>query len=100
MEAVLICPAAFIARAGGKSTERCTTWSAMVRAHRLIIPTQKGKCDVAAHETDGTTTRLDHTPDKLNDAAGGETGKAAKGIAVLHRECGTCRVYPNFFESD
>jgi hypothetical protein len=42
-------------------------------------PDAQGKCDVVAHETDGTTTCLDHAPDKLNEDAGGETGEAAKG---------------------
>jgi hypothetical protein len=71
-------PAAFIARAGCKSTEgapRGPQWSERVGSSSPR--TSQVRCGCARDRW--YDDMFGHTPDKLNDAAGGETGKAAKG---------------------
>ena len=58
----------------------------------------RAACDVAAHETDGTTTCLDRGSDNVKDDTRARQADLQKEIAARQPECRVCQMHPDFIE--
>lgn len=78
---------------------RCTGWPAVVQQSESVHRSRaRAACDVAEHETDGTTTCLDRGSDNAKDDTRARQADLQKEIAARQPECRVCQMHPDFID--